>query len=299
MEILVGCDPEVFVKRGKTFVSAHGMIPGTKEEPYVVPFGAVQVDGMALEFNIDPARNEEEFLHNIRSVLATLEGMIPEGHKIEITPTATFSLKHFDLQPEKAKELGCDPDFNAYKDGDENDKPDNRSRMRAGAGHVHLGYTSGEDPKDPVHIIRCCTLVKHLDAYLGVPSLLWDDDTRRRSMYGKAGCFRPKPYGVEYRTLSNAWLRDDDHIRYVYRQSVAAIQSLMAGERFDKKYDRFASIINSSNRPMSVVELDNTLINIEKPPLFSSATSQAEVYGQYGKYKDINDFLREPFVRAA
>ena len=54
-QILVGCDPEVFVAKGGKFISAHGMIPGTKKAPHKVERGAVQVDGMALEFNIDPA----------------------------------------------------------------------------------------------------------------------------------------------------------------------------------------------------------------------------------------------------
>lgn len=267
MRIKIGCDPEVFVRKGKSFVSAHGMIPGTKEEPYVVPFGAVQVDGMALEFNIEPAETEEDFLHHVRSVLATLQGMIPEGHEIVIEPTATFSKKHFESQPEKAKELGCEPDFNAYTDGEENPKPDNTTFMRTAAGHIHLGWTEGEDPRERTHIMRCCTLVKHLDAYLGLPSLLWDADTKRRNMYGKAGSFRPKSYGVEYRPLSNAWLKSDDLIRYVFRQSVSAIEALMAGERFDARYTSVASIINASKVPHAVYELDHHMPKLVRPPV--------------------------------
>jgi hypothetical protein len=34
----------------------------------------------------------------------------------------------------------------------------------------------------------------------------WDKDTERRKLYGKPGAFRPKPYGCEYRVLSNAWV---------------------------------------------------------------------------------------------
>ena len=53
--ITVGADPELFVKKGRSFQSAYGMIPGTKQKPKKVIKGAVQVDGMALEFNIDRA----------------------------------------------------------------------------------------------------------------------------------------------------------------------------------------------------------------------------------------------------
>jgi hypothetical protein len=94
-------------------------------------------------------------------------------------------------------------------------------------------------------MIRCITLVKQLDAYLGIPSLEWDKDTLRRRLYGKAGAFRPKPYGVEYRTLSNAWLKNEMLVRYVYRQTMRAIEDLMAGKKLsDDSYKRIASKIN-------------------------------------------------------
>ncbi len=46
--------------------------------------------------------------------------------------------------------------------------------------------------------------IKMLDLYLGLPSVLFDrDDTSilRRTLYGKAGEFRPTEYGIEYRVL--------------------------------------------------------------------------------------------------
>ena len=54
--------------------------------------------------------------------------------------------------------------------------------------HLHLGY---ENP----NIDTSLMLVKYLDMYLGVPSVLRDTDSRRRSLYGKAGCFRLCRYG--------------------------------------------------------------------------------------------------------
>lgn len=55
----IGADPEVFVGREGQFFSAHGLVPGNKRRPHKVDRGAVQVDGMALEFNIDPASSYE------------------------------------------------------------------------------------------------------------------------------------------------------------------------------------------------------------------------------------------------
>jgi hypothetical protein len=229
-KILVGADPEVFVKDKKgRFRSAHGLIPGTKQEPYKVKDGAVQVDGLALEFNINPAETREEFIHNIGSVLSQLASMVP-NYEIVIQPTANFNGNHLNAQPEEALELGCEPDFNAYTEN-ENPRPDNKTTMRTAAGHVHIGFTEGADPKDPEHIRRCCTLVQQLDAFLGVPSLLWDPDRKRRMMYGKAGAFRPKSYGVEYRTLSNAWLKDPALVGYVFDQVQDCVSRLRSGEK--------------------------------------------------------------------
>jgi hypothetical protein len=229
MKVKIGADPELFVTQEGKFRSAHGLIPGTKEKPFPVNDGAVQVDGLALEYNINPAESEDDFVRFNQSVLGQLKDMVP-GYDFAIVPSARFNGNHFRAQPEEAKELGCTPDFNAYT-LKENPKPDNTTTMRTASGHLHLGFCEGADPGDQDHMIRCATLVKQLDCYLGLPSLLFDDDTLRRKMYGAAGAFRPKPYGVEYRVLSNAWLLNEDRMRFVYRQCQAAVADLIAGRR--------------------------------------------------------------------
>jgi hypothetical protein len=54
---------------------------------------------------------------------------------------------------------------------------------------------------------------------LGIPSVLLDDDTRRRSMYGAAGAIRIKAYGVEYRVLSNFWVENASLQRWVFENA--------------------------------------------------------------------------------
>ena len=63
MDILVGADPEFFVRSKETgeLVSAHGLIEGTKKNPIPMGPGHAQVDGMALEINVPPSRNAKEF----------------------------------------------------------------------------------------------------------------------------------------------------------------------------------------------------------------------------------------------
>jgi len=55
-----------------------------------------------------------------------------------------------------------------------------------------------------------------MDLYLGVPSVLMDKGELRKQLYGKAGAYRMKPYGVEYRTLSNFWIFSDTTIGWVW-----------------------------------------------------------------------------------
>ena len=241
MGVLVGADPEVFVRnKDGRFRSAYGLIQGTKHEPSPVNDGAVQVDGMALEFNINPAATREEFIHNIGSVLSQLAKMVPD-YEIAIVPTARFHWRHMKGQPKEALELGCEPDFNAYTEG-QNPRPNGQTTMRTAAGHVHIGFCEGADVKSLEHMQRCITLVKVLDAFLGIPSLEWDKDQDRRMMYGKAGCFRPKTYGVEYRTLSNAWLKDEKLVGFVFDQVQKAVEFLKSGRRID---DRLSASIAS------------------------------------------------------
>lgn len=213
---LIGADPELFVKSIVTgeFVSAHGLIPGTKENPYKVKGGAVQVDGMAAEFNINPAKCKKQFIRNVCTVMDGLGKIIGDEYQLVATPTCHFGKKFISAQPLEARILGCDPDFNAYT-GEPNPVPDVDKPFRTGAGHIHIGWTSGQDVSDVDHLAICRHLVRALDIYM-IPMLKYDTDITRRLLYGNAGAFRPKPYGVEYRTPSNFWVGDVDLMGKVY-----------------------------------------------------------------------------------
>lgn len=223
MEILIGADPEVFVKQGGVFVSGHTLIPGTKRDPFMVPKGAVQVDGVALEFNIFPAESEDEFVGNVTTVMSILGMMIPDDHEIVISPTAHFDPGYFNDLPQEPKLLGCEPDYDAYT-GKINPKPQTDRPMRTGAGHIHIGWTAGRQADDPGHFETCREVVRALDSTLFPMSMEWDSDEERRELYGKMGSFRPKHFGVEYRPLSNAWLRDEALMRKVYSTTVDVVR---------------------------------------------------------------------------
>lgn len=219
LPITIGTDPEVPLKNADgTFFSAHDLIPGSKQYPHPVNLGALQPDGVAAEFNIDPASTAEEFTTNIETVLKQLEAQVKSIRPdlmIAFNPTATFSREYFDSLPHKATELGCTPDFNAYT-GQTNEPPHTSEPFRTFSGHIHVGWGRGFKRADYDHFELCRDVVKQLDSVLYPASLLWDADDKRRTLYGKIGCFRPCSYGVEYRPLSNAYLGSKKIQEYVF-----------------------------------------------------------------------------------
>jgi hypothetical protein len=244
MNMLIGSDPEVFVTKNGQLVSCHGLLPGDKKNPYPVNRGAVQVDGMAAEFNIDPAATEDDFVGNLNAVMTQLRGMLP-GYEIVASPVAMFGRELIDAQPPEAKALGCEPDYNAWEDGAVNTPPNVDAPFRTGAGHVHLGWKDGS-----IDVQESCMFVKQLDFFLGIPSIIYDDNDEsrmRRELYGKAGAFRPKTYGCEYRVLSNAWLKDEKFMRFVYQKAQQAFQHMMKGEFLYDTYTNIRQVIDNSD----------------------------------------------------
>jgi hypothetical protein len=261
LELMLGCDPEVFVKdsSGK-HVSAHGLIPGTKDNPLKVKDGMVQVDGMALEFGVDPCATEDEFVTRISSVMTQLASMLPKGYTLDVVPVVVFDETIIRAQPPEALELGCDPDYNAYTRMT-NPKPNLTDPcMRSAGGHVHFGWGKNFRPNG-AHINACAALAIQLDNFLGVPSLGWDDNALRRALYGAAGAFRPKPYGMEYRSLSNQWLLKESTTRFVYRRAVAAFAQLAMNSEKATLMPKVAAINNRAGYQAQAV-INNNMAEI-------------------------------------
>ncbi len=234
----LGCDPEVFVKKDGAPISAYGLIPGNKTAPYKTERGAVQVDGMALEFNTNPVdyNDFDGFNENIVRTKAALKTFLTERgdgkYNIVEIPVMEFDPAYLASQPDEAKELGCDPDYDAYT-LKPNPRPDGDRPFRTGAGHVHVGWGADIPVDNEEHIEICANFVRTLDATVGLFMTFIDRDPRRRELYGKAGAFRPKPYGVEYRTPSNVWIRNKDRRFLMHNLINRAISHQQSGNSFE------------------------------------------------------------------
>lgn len=228
MQFSIGCDPEIFLvdKHGK-FKSAIGLIGGSKWVPRPIPeLGeghAMLEDNVAVEFNIAPATDHTQFLQSIRNVMATIQQTV--GHELQFSDVSAVSFDQQELMHPQALEFGCEPDFNAWTK-EINPRPlATDMNLRSCGGHVHVGFTG----LDRIDVVRA------MDVFLGAPSTLLDNDTKRRQLYGKAGCHRPKPYGVEYRTLSNFWIFKDELVKWVYDQTAKAVEFVAKGNTIDQE----------------------------------------------------------------
>jgi hypothetical protein len=235
----VGCDPEIFLKKGGKYVSAVGLIGGSKDHPRPISKDghAVLEDNVAVEFNIPPAATFAEFHGHIQHVLAHLRQELPG---FEFIQESAVSFHKEELNTPQAQEFGCEPDYDAWNMV-ENKKPCAEDKnLRSCGGHVHVG--SDVALGDPVATIRA------MDLFLGVPSTRLDSGTLRRNLYGKAGCFRPKPYGVEYRTLSNFWIFDEGLTKWVYDQTQKALEFVASGKTINDEDGKLIQLaINDSN----------------------------------------------------
>ena len=180
----LGSDPEIFLKdsTGK-HISAIGYIMADKWNPLQIPDMAkgftLQEDNVSLEYGIPPASSAEEFIHHIKAVMEKSKEWVP-GLQFSNLSCVVFPEDQMDNP--MAHIFGCEPDYCAWT-GRDNPKPQPpHPFMRSAGGHVHI-----ETQENPWQV------VKAVDLYLGVPSVLMDHGEARKELYGKAGASRIKP----------------------------------------------------------------------------------------------------------
>ncbi|RMG93736.1 MAG: hypothetical protein D6706_14915, partial [Chloroflexi bacterium] len=89
--------------------------------------------------------------------------------------------------------------------------------------------------------------VKKLDFFLGIPLYIKEGESERRKLYGKFGDYRPKRYGVEYRTPSNKWVFNTEWYEIIFEGVERALK-----DKLPKK------VINPSGMSLAIAkELGN------------------------------------------
>lgn len=237
----IGADPELFLQNSQgQFKSVIGLLGADKWNPRKLSEvgHAVLEDNVAVEFNIPPCTTFADFKKEIQATMQMVKAILPA--ELHYNQDSAVSFPESELNCEAAWKFGCEPDFNAWTI-EENPKPQAEDKnLRSCGGHIHVG--SDLAVADPVNTIRA------MDLYLGVPSVVLDKGTLRRNLYGKAGAFRFKPYGVEYRTLSNFWIFSDTLLQWAYQGTQRALDFIHSGKELPAEHgELIQQCINNNN----------------------------------------------------
>ena len=257
--LFVGSDPEVqLLTPDNRVISAIDLIPGTKEAPFKTKHGSVQWDNIFAEFNSEPSDNVEDFVNNHKLIIKDLEDII-KPLDLKLGYMASVLADQSLLSDPRASLAGCDPDYSAWELAPNEPADYSITNIRASGGHLHCSFhqadvegTEGEDAR--------ISFVRAMDLVLGVPSVIHDNDTNRRQFYGKAGAFRPKDKsrgdaynGVEYRTLSNFWLRSESLMKWAFNGVKTVHSSLKEWSELAEEFrEDIIHTINTGDRDKAI-----------------------------------------------
>lgn len=250
--ITLGTDPELFLQKDNKIISAIGKIGGSKSEPQPISNDGhfIQEDNVAIEYNIPACKTIDDWVYHHNFVKDYLEVLVSGmGCTLAIQPIAT--LEDSELNNDIARLAGCTPDFDVWNECVNQPVDLSITNKRSAGGHISIGWDDFTQEQQ-------LDIVKAMDATVGLESVLLDSDTERKKLYGKAGCFRFTAFGIEYRSLSNFWIKSDESLKWAWNTTLKAIDLVNSGkiEEIKKYGTQIAEAINTNN-----VELAKELLN--------------------------------------
>ena len=314
--IMLGCDPEFFFakKNGEIIGSEKVLKKEDKQNHRLV------IDGVQAELNPSPSYCRQLLASSIHDCFVNLrESLNRRGIDaiIKVDTLVNITQEELNSLSQGCQVFGCDPSTNIYNEGSDKTsqiKVDPKKYLkRSAGGHIHLGnaYHSYLE-NEATYLKRAANgetnlleyikigkrieqalktspdiLVAVLDIVVGNTCVLLDRDDgnkERRANYGRAGEYRVKPYGLEYRTLSNFWLRSYQLMSFVTglcRFAVHCVSESTPENDYVKalfeavKRDDIVKAINENN-----VEL--AMANFKKiEPILLASADEASGYNFY------------------
>lgn len=151
----------------------------------------------------------------------------------------------------------CDPDFNAYNRTINNRPFSDDFTLRSSGAHIHCGFDNIQIPFKEGYLHNYnisdddqrVNIVKTLDLFISIPLVIIEPESKRKELYGKAGAFRPKAYGLEYRTPSNFYLTSEKLMKWVYNNVKLAFDFLNNNNPIDEMVSKhIQEVINTNNK---------------------------------------------------
>lgn len=212
MKITLGSDPELMLmdRNAGKIVNALDVIGRDKNDPVKLDCGEkYYADNALFEFSVKPADTTLGMVQNLQQVIREAAFRLPE-HRLVAQSSHVFD--NDDLKNPASWLIGCTPSFNAWTE-QVNQPSKFDSGLRTGSFHIHIGMDNLKKLNEKLLAVRM------LDIHLGCASVLFDNDPSvkaRRQLYGKAGEFRPTPYGIEYRVLGNWALGNKELTTFIF-----------------------------------------------------------------------------------
>jgi len=253
----LGSDPEMFVFDSvtKQVIPAFKFLDKNGGSDRTMDGEKLFWDGFQAEFNIKSGSCLDERVNSTRFGLMSLRNKAKAFNPnaiLTVQTTVDIAPELFaDAKPEHIA-FGCTPSKNVYNmEGIKMDGKD--VPFRSAGGHIHYGLDKKEWKQIPEY-------VKALDKILGVACVALFakyDNPARRSMYGLAGEYRTPPHGLEYRTLSNAWLCHPTIMYIVYELSrkVIAMEQKGLMRFWDASEKETIACINNCDVPKAIAIL--------------------------------------------
>lgn len=217
--VYLGCDPEFFFSRAGKVIGAEKVLTTSilserwndmSAAPVATDAKPFVIDGVQVELNPRPHTCRANLSSEIGSAFRALKAHLEKMKDVTASFSAvvTVEKEELDSLSDKARVFGCAPSLNAYDSSATVGVDASTYLKRSAGGHIHIGLDKNEGLARVMKERK--RLVPLLDILLGNTFVLLDRDpeaVERRKVYGRAGEFREPAHGLEYRTLSNVWLR--------------------------------------------------------------------------------------------
>ena len=237
--ITYGCDPEAFFERNGEVIGSEKVLPKSG-------WNYVKRDGVQIEFQPLAYASVKSQLVHLREVMNSFRSNMTRFPDVKVCFKPVIQVSEAELATlgEESRLLGCKPSDNIY--GFKQIDVDGQVfRTRSAGGHLHIGlYDERRIWNTDVypHLDERARLVPILDVLVGNTCVLFDMDPvqrQRRKMYGRPGEYRLPWHGVEYRTLSNFWMRSPVLAELVFglaQLSVGVLSTTLSGrENLEKE----------------------------------------------------------------
>lgn len=246
--LTTSADPEVFLEYKGKIVPGFAVLPPKKAPGLSLAGGGrYHEDGFQAEFSPCATACHETVAYSIWQTMTDMvnfaskdipyvEGSIYEGVRVSDATFVELTPELLATGTDDQVALGCDSSENVW--GHPAFSPNNSREFpfRMAGGHIHLGKTH----EAKWFHSRAERIIRAMDVFLGVPSvalLAGIEDPRRRQFYGRAGEFRFQKHGLEYRSLSNAWLQHPALTHLVLNLARGAFRLGTMDWEKDFKYD--------------------------------------------------------------